>query len=150
MAAAEPRSTGSPETVTCDRSEHCRRAQSDLTNGLYPTALEHLPLLEALEQLAALFGRRVRMRVAVRQMPEFPQLDPETCGLFFRTARETLTNVARHAAAAPVSISLEADSERIAMRIRDAGRGITPPIFTSRARWGRSVSASASLRPAAA
>jgi PAS domain S-box-containing protein len=96
----------------------------NITNHLYPTSLVHLPLLRAIEQLASQFSKRAGVRVSVRQMPEFPDLDTETRVLFFRTAQETLANVARHAAATSVSISLEADSERVAMLVVDDGKGI--------------------------
>jgi PAS domain S-box-containing protein len=96
----------------------------NITNHLYPTSLVHLPLLRAIEQLAAQFSKRAGVRVSVRQMPEFPALDTETQVLFFRTAQETLANVARHAAASSVSISLEVDSERVAMLVADDGKGI--------------------------
>jgi PAS domain S-box-containing protein len=96
----------------------------NITNHLYPTSLVHLPLLRAIEQLASQFSKRAGVRVSVRQMPEFPDLDTETRVLFFRTAQETLANVARHAAASSVSISLEADSERVAMLVTDDGKGI--------------------------
>jgi PAS domain S-box-containing protein len=96
----------------------------NITNHLYPTSLVHLPLLRAIEQLAVQFSKRAGVRVNVRQMPEFPDLDTETRVLFFRTAQETLANVARHAAASSVSISLEADSERVAMLVADDGKGI--------------------------
>jgi len=98
-----------------------------LTNDLYPTSLTHLPLLGALQHLAAQFGRHARIQVTVRQTPEFPELPPETRVLFFRAAQEALTNVGRHAAASSVSISLEGDAERIAMLVADDGKGIAEP-----------------------
>src|SRR5262249_14859642 len=60
------------------------------------------------------------------QRPEFPQLKTESRALFFRAAQEALANVVRHAAASNVTISLEADSERVAMVVADDGRGVAP------------------------
>jgi PAS domain S-box-containing protein len=96
----------------------------DLTNELYPTALVHLTILRALEQLADQFGRRAGVRVTVRQTPEFPDLNADTRILFFRAAQEMLTNVARHAGASHVRVSLEADAERIALVVEDDGKGM--------------------------
>jgi PAS domain S-box-containing protein len=98
----------------------------NLTDDLYPTSLAHLSLLEALGQLAGKFGRRAGVKVDVQQMPEFPQLDAPSQVLFFRAAQEALANVARHASATTVNISLEADSERVAMLVADDGKGIAP------------------------
>jgi PAS domain S-box-containing protein len=96
----------------------------DLTNELYPTALVHLTLLRALEQLADQFGRRAAVRIIVRQTPDFPNLNADTRILFFRAAQEMLTNVARHAGATTVRVSLEADTERIALVVADDGKGM--------------------------
>jgi PAS domain S-box-containing protein len=96
----------------------------NLTDDLYPTSLAHLSLREALEQLASKFGKRAGIRVAVEQMPEFPDLNTQARVLFYRAAQEALANVARHAAASTVDLSLEADSERIALLVVDDGRGI--------------------------
>lgn len=98
----------------------------NLTDQLYPTALVHLPLAEALEQLARQFGRVSGVSVVVEQWPAFPQLKPESRALFFRAAQEALANVVRHATASNVTISLEADSERIAMVVADDGKGVAP------------------------
>jgi PAS domain S-box-containing protein len=97
----------------------------DLTNELYPTALVHLTLMQALEQLADQFGRRAGVRVTVCQTPEFPGLSSDTRILFFRAAQEMLTNVARHARASTVRVSLEADTERVALVVEDDGKGMT-------------------------
>jgi PAS domain S-box-containing protein len=96
----------------------------NLTDDLYPPSLAHVSLLEALGQLAGKFGRRAGVNVDVQQMPEFPELDTPSRVLFFRAAQEALANVARHASATTVNISLEADSERIAMLVADDGKGI--------------------------
>jgi len=45
--------------------------------------------------------------------------------VLFRIAQESLTNVARHAQAQHVSISLQQDQECIRLRIHDDGRGYT-------------------------
>jgi PAS domain S-box-containing protein len=97
-----------------------------LTDQLYPTSLVHLPLYEALEQLARQVGKGSGVRVAVDQRTEFPQLNTESRALFFRAAQEALANVTRHAAASNVAISLESDSERIAMVVADDGKGVAP------------------------
>ena len=98
----------------------------NLTDQLYPTSLLHLPLSEALEQLGRQVGKGSGVHVVVDQGPEFPELKTESRTLFFRAAQEALANVARHAAASNVTISLEADSERISMVVADDGTGVAP------------------------
>jgi two-component system, NarL family, sensor histidine kinase UhpB len=98
----------------------------NLTDQLYPTSLVHLPLSEAIEQLSRQVGKGAGVRVVVDQRPEFPQLKTESRALFFRAAQEALANVVRHAAASNVTISLEADSQRVAMVVADDGRGVAP------------------------
>jgi PAS domain S-box-containing protein len=96
----------------------------NLTDDLYPTSLVHLSLSKALEQLGYQFAKRSGVKVVVDQLPDFPELDAESRVLFFRAAQEALANVARHAEASTVSITLEADTERTAMLVVDDGKGI--------------------------
>jgi signal transduction histidine kinase len=44
----------------------------------------------------------------------------------FRIFQEALTNVARHAGATAVHATLEADAERVSLKVEDNGRGIRP------------------------
>jgi PAS domain S-box-containing protein len=100
--------------------EHVR----NLTDVLYPTSLVHVRVSKALEQLGRQFAKRSGVRVVVDELLDFPELKAEIRLLFFRAAQEALTNVARHAKASTVRITLEADTERIAMRVVDDGNGI--------------------------
>jgi two-component system, NarL family, sensor histidine kinase UhpB len=97
-----------------------------LTDQLYPTSLVHLPLLEALEQLAQQARKGSAVRIVVDQQRDFPPLQTQSRALFFRAAQEALANVARHAGASQVTISLEADAGRIAMVVADDGKGVAP------------------------
>jgi signal transduction histidine kinase len=65
-----------------------------------------------------------RLRIEVRELTAFPALDEETRQVLFRVAREALTNVARHARAAHVQITLRADQERAWLEVADDGVGI--------------------------
>jgi signal transduction histidine kinase len=106
---------------TIDESlEHVR----NLTGHLYPTSLAHVRVSKALEQLGRQFAKRSGVAVVVDELPDFPELKAEIRVLFFRAAQEALANVARHAQASTVRITLEADTERVAMRVVDDGRGI--------------------------
>jgi signal transduction histidine kinase len=53
-------------------------------------------------------------------------LPPESSIAVFRVFQEALTNVARHAEASTVSISLIANSAQVRLQIDDDGKGISP------------------------
>jgi len=53
------------------------------------------------------------------------QLNPSLNTTLFRIFQETLTNVARHARASRVDVSLQEDDKALLLSIRDNGRGIT-------------------------
>ena len=52
-------------------------------------------------------------------------LDAEETTVLFRILQETLTNVARHAAATQVEVSLDEEQGYVRLRVQDNGRGIT-------------------------
>jgi len=113
--------------VCAELSQALRQCIEDLRRGaneLRPMSLAHLGLSEALEahvmRIVALSG----LHIEVTEIEPFPKLNETMRFLFFRTAQEALTNVARHAQAKTVKIVLRADAERLRMEIRDDGIGI--------------------------
>lgn len=96
----------------------------ELTNSLRPSTLAHLPLASAVTQYARQFGERAGLRIGVTEMSPFPRLNDAERLAFFRAMQELLTNVARHARATEVSITLAVEPERLAMTIGDDGVGI--------------------------
>lgn len=57
--------------------------------------------------------------------PEDITLDKDRSMAIFRIFQETLTNVARHASATRVKVSLVKKAEKLELKVRDNGRGIT-------------------------
>ena len=57
---------------------------------------------------------------------ELPPLAPEHDLAIYRTAQEGLTNVARHASASLVAISLVEQDGAVELSIRDDGEGVDP------------------------
>lgn len=104
--------------------DRCIESTRVLANELQPLALAHLPLLEALQDHAAVVAQRTGLRVSVAEIPPFPALDEPTKLVYFRAAQEALANVIRHARATTVFIVLRADANRVAMEISDDGVGI--------------------------
>ena len=53
----------------------------------------------------------------------------------FRILQETLTNVARHAHATRVKITLQVSAEELTLEVRDNGRGISEGELARPRRW---------------
>ncbi len=93
--------------------------------ALRPGMLDHLGLAVAIGWQAGEFEKRTGIRCKVTVDPEDLSLDPDLSTAIFRIFQETLTNIARHAGAARVHVSLKATEEKVALMVRDNGRGIT-------------------------
>jgi PAS domain S-box-containing protein len=93
---------------------------------LRPTALDHLGLVSALRQRAREFDQRSGLRCAVQVAGSEPQPAPSVANELFYIVQEALTNVARHAHATRVEISIGQHGDELAIDIRDDGDGIDP------------------------
>ena len=93
---------------------------------LRPELLEHLGLASALGNLASGFEQRTQVRVRRHLERDLPRLDPRVELVIYRVAQESLTNVARHAQATEVALSLERGNNSVVLRVTDNGRGFDP------------------------
>ena len=91
-----------------------------------PAMLGPLGFAEALRYEALLFETRTKIRCRVSVSPPKLEIDPERASILYRILLEALTNVARHAAAGAVQISLKRDGGVVSLSVRDNGRGIAP------------------------
>jgi PAS domain S-box-containing protein len=96
---------------------------------LRPTALTEAELGELLRQLAEAMTGRTRVPVTLTVDGQ-RALPPEVQITLYRVAQEGLNNVARHAGASAVVMSLHAGPEGVALRIKDDGRGFDPSAVT--------------------
>jgi signal transduction histidine kinase len=103
-------------------SEQLRR----ISHGLHPPVLEDLGLEVALRQLTEEFEDRhsVRTRFSVRGVPT--GIPSDTALSLYRIAQEALTNVAKHAAADSVDITLAGEPDSLTLFVRDSGQGFNP------------------------
>jgi two-component system sensor histidine kinase UhpB len=90
---------------------------------LRPALLEHLGLVSALTELSTAFARRSGVVVERRFATELPPLSAEAELTIYRVAQESPTNVARHAQAGRVELTLERGRESVVLRVADDGRG---------------------------
>jgi two-component system sensor histidine kinase UhpB len=91
---------------------------------LRPQMLDDLGLPSALNELAAGFARRTGIAVERSFDQPLPHLTSQAELALYRVAQEGLTNVARHAHAGSVRLSLSPGQDSVIMRIVDDGRGI--------------------------
>ncbi|HET7759587.1 MAG TPA: sensor histidine kinase [Gaiellaceae bacterium] len=94
-----------------------------ISRELRPEMLEHLGLVSALTELTSSFERVTGVTVERRFANSLPKLSPEVELAIYRIAQESLTNVARHAQARRVVVSLEPARDGIVLRVADDGRG---------------------------
>ena len=97
-----------------------------IATELRPGLLDHLGLAAALQQEAHRFQTRSGIACEVQLPPDHLDLPREVATAIFRIFQEALTNVARHAGATAVHATLEADAERVSLKVEDNGRGIRP------------------------
>jgi len=91
---------------------------------LRPTILDDFGLEAGLRWLAEGFATRTGIEVAVDSNYS-GRLPDETETHLFRIAQEALTNIARHAEARHVKLSLTTSGAEICLAIQDDGRGLT-------------------------
>lgn len=96
-----------------------------ISTELRPGVLDNLGLSAAIEWQAKEFQSRTRIYCETISPFEEMDLDHECATAVFRIFQETLTNVARHAKATRVGVSLSKRPEFILMKVQDNGRGIT-------------------------
>jgi signal transduction histidine kinase len=108
-----------------------REAMTDMeamTEPLKAAPLENAGLVAALRrQCEALrFRTGGDVELTIGDLPRDEQLTPGTQQAIFRVAQEALSNVARHARATHVTVSLHASKGRLALVIQDNGAGYEP------------------------
>lgn len=91
---------------------------------LRPGVLEDLGLASALAEMAAGFEDLTGARVARSIEPALPRLSPSVELVVYRVAQEALTNVARHAGATRVDLSLRMSDGTLELVVADDGRGL--------------------------
>lgn len=91
---------------------------------LRPDVLADLGLLSAMNALATDFSEATEIPVARRLDHRLPALSHSAELVVYRIAQESLTNIARHAAASRVTLSLTSERDGVVLRISDDGRGL--------------------------
>ena len=96
-----------------------------ISTKLRPGILTDLGLLPAVEWQASEYQSRMGIKFNVVSNIEGMDLDERRSSAVFRIYQELLTNIARHAQATRVSISLKEGGGHLTLKVSDNGRGIT-------------------------
>jgi signal transduction histidine kinase len=106
-----------------------------VTSALRPPVLEHLGLMSAIRWEAAVFRRRTGIRCRV-SADNVEVEDRAAATVLYRILLEALTNVARHAHAGTVWITVKQRPGRVTMEVRDNGKGISDEALKNPATMG--------------
>jgi two-component system, NarL family, sensor histidine kinase UhpB len=94
-----------------------------ISRELRPEMLEHLGLVSALTELTSVLSRQTGIHIERDFQQALPPLTAEAELAIYRVAQESLTNVARHADADRVKVSLETGVDSVVLSVSDDGRG---------------------------
>jgi signal transduction histidine kinase len=89
---------------------------------LRPTVLDDLGLVPALHSFVKEFSKRTRIHVSVTVCAAVEKLDGVSRTVLYRVAQEALTNVARHAGASRVDLSVQKIGRTISLKVADNGK----------------------------
>ena len=95
-----------------------------IASGLRPEVLDEIGLAAAFDWQAREFQRRTGIRCHVNIPARFSDPDKDRSTALFRIFQELLTNVARHANATRVNVTLAEGEAALALCVEDNGRGI--------------------------
>ncbi len=111
---------------------------------LHPALLEQYGLGTALRWHGEEFAGRTGIAFRCQAGEAFPRLDPQVETTLFRIVQEALINVAKHAGATAVTVSLARTPAGIELKVSDDGRGIAPERLARPAAgsgWGLTIMA---------
>jgi signal transduction histidine kinase len=100
-----------------------------ISERMRPASLELFGLAEALRQALERFGARHGVTIGIDGVDRLPALPDATAMQVYRIVQEGLTNVARHAHASQVTLTLREHDGEFELRLADNGRGLgdAPP-----------------------
>jgi signal transduction histidine kinase len=96
-----------------------------ISTELRPGLLDDLGLAAAIEWQTEEFQKRTGIQCKITIDPKDISFDRDRNTAIYRIFQETLTNVARHAHATEVNVTLQQRDDQLELNVRDNGRGIT-------------------------
>lgn len=107
-----------------------------LAADLRPMLLDDLGLNAAVQWLAGDAARRLGLQVKVSLDEQEPDLAEPAATALYRIVQEALTNVARHAKASEVAISLRRVGGEMVLDVHDNGIGLPPGVLQRQGSFG--------------
>ena len=99
---------------------------------LRPTGLDELGLEAALQELINVWNQRYKLVTVTYDLQgRFSDLDETTLITLYRITQECLTNIARHADARNIQISIIKAADKISFSVTDDGQGFEPLVRPS-------------------
>ncbi len=133
-----------PETPRAQR--FLAQALSTARTGLYETRralqdlraapLDDLGLVLVIRNLAESVARRGALKLDLDLPEDLGNLPPDVENAFYRLAQEALENIAKHAGAQSVSVSLRQDGAHLTLVVADDGRGFLTGLAETDERFG--------------
>ncbi|MEP7383134.1 MAG: sensor histidine kinase, partial [Gemmatimonadota bacterium] len=108
------------------------RSIRNVTETLRPTVLDDLGLVPAMRSLAVSFEGQCGIEVSLEAPEEGLALSDDAELALFRAMQEALSNVARHARARHVRVSLRDLEGVLHLEVEDDGRGVDGPLDPER------------------
>jgi signal transduction histidine kinase len=103
--------------------------------ALQPPDLADSTIGAAIERIVAAWSASVGV-AATCKIDMLPPLVPDADVIFLRVTQEALSNVARHAQATRITVSLQSEDGLVLLSIEDNGRGIAADIAPSAGQFG--------------
>ena len=121
-----PRSKSLHEKVdsALDLTNETIQMTQRLAGQLRPRMLDDLGLAAALEWHVHEWSKHTRIKTKVTLPKEEWELGPSLNTALYRVCQEALTNVARHAGASKVEVSLAREGDEVVLTVRDNGHGM--------------------------
>ena len=97
-----------------------------LSRELHPSKLKDFGLVRAIQAMCGSFSNREGLVVDCVFEGEFAKIPLDTALCLYRVVQEGLRNIAKHARAGRVDISLQGTEEKLVLTIKDDGIGFKP------------------------
>ena len=107
-----------------------------IISDLRPSILDDMGLAAALKWYTQSYAKRRSLPTEFHVLGEPVRLPPEYETVLFRIAQEALTNVAKHARATAVGVTLAFEPALVRLTVEDNGRGFDPDHQPARPGWG--------------
>ena len=107
-------------------AEQALRTVRDLAMGLRPAMLDELGLIPALQWQGREHSRRMGIPVSLEVEGAVDEIPEEYRTCIYRLVQEALTNIARHASARQILISVAAHNDVLSISVKDDGVGFDP------------------------